>query len=171
MPIECTAFVCLACLSHPRFGWCVSKSTNRARPIAAMSSPVSLTTTTTTTAAAAIPVSRNPLSPEDDVEQTHEWRAIAITNDAKTMAEEMRRITEVEAFEYASTKALLIVDGGTPQKVVHLYRRKKRPDYQKEIDTMATLLFQEKMLTLKRDIDQVQVAITDHRKAHPNMGW
>ena len=123
------------------------------------------------TAASAIAVSRNPVSPEDDVEQTHEWRAVSITNEARTMADEMRHITEVECFEYASTKALVVVDGGAPQKVVHIYRRKKRPDYQIEVNTMATLLYQEKMLALKRDIDQMQVAIMEHRKAHPNNGW
>ena len=118
--------------------------------------------------ASGAPVPNNPLSPEDDVAQTYEWRAIAITNDAKTMAEEMRRITEVECFEYASTKALEGASGG---KVVHLYRRKKRPDFQIEVNTMATLLYQEKMLALKRDIDQMQVSIMEHRKAHPNHGW
>ena len=58
-----------------------------------------------------------------------------------------------------------------PGKVVHIYRRKKRPDYQVEVNTMATLLYQEKMLALKREIDQMQVAIMEHRKAHPNNGW
>ena len=62
----------------------------------------------TATAASAIPVGRNPTSPEDDLEQTYEWRAVSITIEARIMADEMRHMTEVECFEYASTKALVL---------------------------------------------------------------
>lgn len=113
----------------------------------------------------AVPVNCNPLSPQEDVEQVYEWRAVPVVDDAKVMAEEMRNITEVRFFEYASTLCHDEKDG------VHLYRRKKRPEYQEETDTMATLLFQHKMLMLKKEIDQNQVAVAEHRRANPSMGW
>ncbi len=128
----------------------------------------------------AVPVNRNPLTPQEDVEQVYEWRAVPVVDDAKVMAEEMRNITEVRFFEYASTLCHDEADGAdspvhrlspTQLGYVHLYRRKKRPEYQEETDTMATLLFQHKMLMLKKEIDQNQVAVAEHRRANPSMGW
>ena len=128
----------------------------------------------------AVAVNRNPLTPGEDVEQVYEWRAVPVVDDAKVMAEDMRNLTEVRFFEYASTLChdeADEVDGplrqlsATQRGYVHLYRRKKRREYQEETDTMATLLFQHKMLMLKRDIDQNQVAVAEHRRANPSMGW
>ena len=114
----------------------------------------------------AVAVNRNPLTPQEDVEQVYEWRAVPVMDDAKVMAEDMRNLAEVRFFEYASTLCHDEAGEGagapvhplsaTQRGYVHLYRRKKRREYQKETDTMATLLFQHKMLLLKKEIDQTQ---------------
>ena len=128
----------------------------------------------------AVAVNRNPLSPQEDVEQVYEWSAVPVVDDAKVMAEAMRNHTEVRFFEYASTLCHDEVGGvgdpvhqlsATQRGYVHLYRRKKRREYQAETDTMATLLFQQQMLMLKKEIDQTQVAVAEHRRANPSMGW
>jgi len=128
----------------------------------------------------AVAVNRNPLTPQEDVEQVYEWRAVPVIDDARVMAEEMRNLTEVRFFEYASTLCHDEAGGAdvpvhqlsaTQRGYVHLYRRKKRREYQEETDTMATLLFQHKMLMLKKEIDQNQVAVAEHRRANPDMDW
>ena len=134
----------------------------------------------TAAAQEAVAVTHNPLTPQEDIAQVYEWRAVPVVDDAKVMAEDMRNLTEVRFFEYASTLCHDEADGAggsvhqlsaTQRGYVHLYRRKKRREYQEETDTMATLLFQHKMLMLKREIDQTQVAVAEHRRANPSMGW
>lgn len=128
----------------------------------------------------AVAVNRNPLTPQEDVEQIYEWSAVPVVDNAKIMADAMRNLTEVRFFEYASTLCHDEVGGAgspvhqlsaTQRGYVHLYRRKKRREYQEETDTMATLLFQQQMLILKKEIDQTQVAVAEHRRANPSMGW
>ena len=120
----------------------------------------------------AVAVNRNPLTPQEDVEQAYEWRAIPIVDDAKVIADEMRNITEVRFFEYASTTGDLITGVAASKRgMAHLYRRRKRREYQEETDTLATLLFQHKMLMVKKEVDQTQVAVAEHRRANPSMGW
>lgn len=129
----------------------------------------------------AVAVNLNPLSPQEDVEQVYEWSAVPVVDDAKVMAEAMRNHTEVRFFEYASTLCHDEAGEGagapvhqlsaTQRGYVHLYRRRKRREYQAETDTMATLLFQQQMLMLKKEIDQTQVAVAEHRRANPAMGW
>lgn len=120
----------------------------------------------------AVAVNRNPLTPQEDVEQAYEWRAVPIVDDAKVMADEMRNITEVRFFEYASTTGDLTSGlAASKRGMAHLFRRKKRREYQEETDTMATLLFQHMMLMIKKDVDQTSVAVAEHRRANPSMGW
>ena len=121
----------------------------------------------------AVAVNRNPLTPEDDVEQAYEWRAVPIVNDGKAMVDDMRNLSELSFFEYASTTGDRLINGltATQRGLVHLYRRKKRAGFRQDTDTMATLLYQRKMLEHKKEIDDNSVAIAEHHRANPDTGW
>jgi len=118
----------------------------------------------------AVPVNANPLTPDADATQSYEWRIVPWTPEGQTLTKEVRHITEEQGFEFASA----LTGTGNPDNATNLqagqrgymllFRRKKRPDFDLERDTLATLLHQQKMLALKLEIDQLSVSIKTHRR-------
>lgn len=128
----------------------------------------------------AVPVNANPLTPDTDVTQTFEWRVVPWTPEGQTLTKEVRHVTEEQGFEFASAwgrSGTRNPDATTNLPVgqrgyMLLFRRKKRPEFDKERDTLATLLHQRHMLALKLEIDNLSVAITNQRKENAiQMGW
>ena len=126
----------------------------------------------------AVPVNANPSTPDTDVAQSYEWRIVPWTPEGQTLTKEVRHLTEEQGFEFASAlTGTRNPDHGTDLHVGHrgymlLFRRKKRPEFDKERDTLATLLHQRHMLALKLEIDKLSVAITNQRKEHgESMRW
>jgi hypothetical protein len=126
----------------------------------------------------AVPVNANPLTPDQDATQSYEWRIVPWTPESQTLTKEVRRLTEEEAFEFASAlTGTGNVDAVTNLHAGHrgymlLFRRKKRAEFDKERDTLATLQHQQKMLEIKLEIDKLSVAITNFRKENATqMRW
>ena len=126
----------------------------------------------------AVPVNANPSTPDTDVAQSYEWRIVPWTPEGQTLTKEVRHLTEEQGFEFASAlTGTRNPDNGTDLQVGHrgymlLFRRKKRPEFDKERDTLATLLHQRHMLALKLEIDKLSVAITNQRKENAElMRW
>ena len=128
----------------------------------------------------AVPVNANPLTPDTDDTQSYEWRIVPWTPEGQPLTKEVRHLTEEQGFEFASARgrsATGNADIGTNLPVgqrgsMLLFRRKKRPEFDKERDTLATLLHQRHMLALKLEIDKLSVAITNQRKEHGElMRW
>ena len=126
----------------------------------------------------AVPVNANPLTPDADVAQSYEWRLVPWTPESQTLTKEVRHVTEEQGFEFAGAlTGSRNPDNNTELQVGHrgymlLFRRKKRPEFDKERDTMATLLHQQQMLALKLEIDKLSVAITNQRKENAElMRW
>ena len=128
----------------------------------------------------AVPVNANPLTPDADVAQSYEWRIVPWTTEGQTLTKEVRHVTEEQGFEFASAwgrSGTGNADNATNLHAGHrgymlLFRRKKRPEFDKERDTLATLLHQRHMLALKLEIDKLSVAITNQRKEHGElMRW
>ena len=127
--------------------------------------------------APAVEISPNPLCVRDDETRSYEWRAVAITGDGKQMSEDMRRLTEEQGFEYASTTAGSQNDDHRHENAssailrgaVHLYRRKRTSALSGEDAVFATLVSRLKILAHKKDIDEVQVAIVSHKNEHSSI--
>lgn len=120
----------------------------------------------------AVPVNANPLTPDADVAQSYEWRIVPWTPEGQTLTKEVRHLTEEQGFEFASVQTRTRnPDNATTFPVgqrgyMLLFRRKKRPEFDKECDALATLLHQRHMLALRLEIDDLSVAITNKRKEH-----
>ena len=126
----------------------------------------------------AVPVNANPSTPDTDVTQTFEWRVVPWTTENQTLTKEVRHVTEEQGFEFAGAlTGSRNPDNNTDLQVGHrgymlLFRRKKRPEFDKDRDTLATLLHQQQVLALKLEIDKLSVAITNQRKEHVElMRW
>lgn len=126
--------------------------------------------------APAVEIAPNPLCVSDDLQCIYEWRAVPITDDGKRMSDDMRRITDEQGFEYASTTAgsqhndhrQQNASSAISRGAVHLYRRKRTSGVREEDAVFATLTSQLKILALKRDIDQLQVAIASYKNKNPS---
>jgi len=125
----------------------------------------------------AVPVNANPLTPDTDATQSYEWRIVPWTPEGQTLTREVSRLEE-HGFEFAS--ALTGTGNAEAVRNLHaghrgymlLFRRKKRAEFDKERDTLATLQHQEKMLGIKLEIDKLSVAITNFRQEHATqMRW
>ena len=120
----------------------------------------------------AVPVNANPSTPDADVTQSYEWRIVPWTPEGQTLTKEVRHVTEEQGFEFAGAlTGSRNPDNNTDLQVGHrgymlLFRRKKRPEFDKERDTLATLLHQRHMLALRLEIDKLSVAITNQRREH-----
>ena len=126
----------------------------------------------------AVPVNANPFTPEADATQSYEWRIVPWTSEGQTLTKEVRHLTEEQGFEFASAlTGTRNPDNDTNLQVGHrgymlLFRRKKRPEFDKERDTLATLQHQQQMLELKLEIDKLQVSITTQRRKNADlMRW
>ena len=126
----------------------------------------------------AVPVNANPFTPEADATQSYEWRIVPWTPEGQTLTKEVRHLTEEQGFEFASAlTGTRNPDNDTNLQVGHrgymlLFRRKKRPEFDKERDTLATLQHQQQMLELKLEIDKLQVSITTQRRKNADlMRW
>ena len=124
----------------------------------------------------AVPVNANPLTPDTDATQSYEWRIVPWTPESQTLTKEVRHLTEGEGFEFASA----LTGTGNSDRNLHaghrgymlLFRRKKRAEFDKERDTLATLQHQQRMLGIKLEIDKLSVAITNFRKENvTQMRW
>lgn len=126
----------------------------------------------------AVPVNANPLTPDADATQSYEWRIVPWTPESQTLTKEVRHITEEQGFEFASA----LTGTGNPDNASNLqagqrgymllFRRKKRPEFDKERNTLATLLHQQQMLELKHEVDKLSVAIKTQRKRNADlMQW
>lgn len=124
----------------------------------------------------AVPVNANPLTPDTDVAQSYEWRIVPWTSEGQTLTKEVRHLTEEQGFEYASAR-VRYAENAMNHQVGHrgymlLFRRKKRPEFDKERDTLATLQHQRNMLALKLEVDKLSVAIANQRKENAElMRW
>lgn len=126
----------------------------------------------------AVPVNANPMTPDTDATQSYEWRIVPWTPEGQTLTKEVRRLTEEEGFDFASAlTGTGNVDSVGNLQAGHrgymlLFRRKKRAEFDKERDTLATLQHQQKMLAVKLEIDKLSVAITNFRKENAElMRW
>ena len=125
---------------------------------------------------AAVEIEPNPLCVRDDLTHIYEWRAVPITGSSERMSDDMRRITDEQGFEYASTTAGSQHSDNRQQNAssaisrgaVHLYRRKRTSVVRDEDAVYATLTSQLKILVLKRDIDALQVSIVTFRNKNPS---
>ena len=126
----------------------------------------------------AVPVNANPLTPDADATQSYEWRIVPWTPEGQTLTKEVRHITEEQGFEFASA----LTGTGNPGNATNLqvgqrgymllFRRKKRPEFDKERDTLTTLLLQQQMQELKLEIDKLSVAIKMQRRKNADlMQW
>ena len=124
----------------------------------------------------AVPVNANPLTPDADVTHSYEWRIVPWTTEGQTLTREVSRLTEEHGFEFASA----LTGTGNSDRNLHaghrgymlLFRRKKRAEFDKERDTLATLQHQQKMLGIKIEIDKLSVAITNFRQENATqMRW
>ena len=124
-----------------------------------------------------VEIEPNPLCVSDDQARTYEWRAVPITDDGKQMSEDMRRLTDEQGFEYASTTAGSQNDDWRHENAssailrgaVHLYRRKRTSVLLGEDAVFATLVNRLKILAHKKDIDELQVAIVLHKQEHSSI--
>ena len=127
--------------------------------------------------APAVEIPPNPLCVGDDLTRNYEWRAVPITDDGKRMSDDMRRLTEEQGFEYASTTAGSQnndwrhenASSGISRGAVHLYRRNRTSVLREEDTILATLVVRLKILAHKKDIDTFQVAIMEHKHKHSSV--
>ena len=127
--------------------------------------------------APAVEIAPNPLCVRDDLTGIYEWRAVPITDDGKRMSDDMRRMTEEQGFEYASTTAgsqhndhrQQNASSAITRGAVHLYRRNRTSVLREEDTVLATLVSRLKILSHKKDIDAFQVAIIAHKNKHSSV--
>jgi|SaaInlV_125m_DNA_1040241.scaffolds.fasta_scaffold00546_9 hypothetical protein len=123
------------------------------------------------TAQEAVPVSINPLTPEQDVAREYVWRAVPITKGADRIHDDMQRLWEDEKFEYASTSLASWGQRGNPNTGfgvvdsghVHLFRRKRDSLLDRE-NNVEKLKLQVHAFELKIKCDRLQIEMANIAK-------
>ena len=121
-----------------------------------------------------VPLNPNPLYPAEDAERLWEWRNVPIVSNGEAVLRDIKHVTEVEGFEFAS---VLVPPHGHAEMPLrdrgacYVYRRKRRDAFEREADVMATLQYQKRMLTCKDEVDKLQLEVQTRRQANPGMGW
>ena len=120
------------------------------------------------------PLNPNPLNPSEDAERLWEWRNVPIVSNGEAVLRDAKHATEVEGFEFAS---VLVPPHGHAEMPLrdrgacYVYRRKRRARFELESDVVATMQYQKRMLTLKNEVDVLQLEVHERRAANPDAGW
>lgn len=121
-----------------------------------------------------IPLNPNPLNPSEDAERLWEWRNVPIVSNGEAVLRDVKHVTEVEGFEFASVMVPAV--GASAEMPVrdrgacYVYRRKRRTAFEREADVLATLQYQKRMLACKNEVDELSVEVHNRRQANPFMG-
>ncbi len=122
-----------------------------------------------------IPLNPNPLNPSEDAERLWEWRNVPIVSNGEAMLRDVKHVAETEGFEFASVMVPAVgVSAEMPVRdrgACYVYRRKRRPNFETEMDVMATLQYQKQMLTCKNEVDVLQLEVYNRRQGNPHIGW